>query len=76
MPSDSPISGLSWGLVSTMVGLISGLTKPTTRGESLRVFVFVGAIPLQLSDLLRPRCCKERIHLTFVTNSLTQSLAN
>ena len=72
MPTDSPISGLSWGLVSTMVGLISGLTKPTTRGESLRVFVFVDAIPLQLSDLLRPRCCKERIQLTIVTKSLTR----
>ena len=60
----SPISGLSWGLVKTMVGLISCLTKPRTRGESLLGFepvaVFVGklGIPLQLSDLLNPRCCK------------------
>ena len=45
-----------------MVGLTSGLTKPRTRGESLLGFdpvVFVG-IPLQLSDLLRPLCCKAR----------------
>ena len=59
----SPISGLSWGLVRTMVGLISCLTKPRTRGESLLGFepvVFVGklGIPLQLSDLLNPLCCK------------------